>query len=330
MDIAVLSTGGTIACTSSPNGARPTLTGETLLEQLPVLEDLATVTVTGVESVSGFEIDFDSFGHLSAACRRAIEDGVDGVVITHGTDTLEETAYVLDLTIGADLPIVCTGAQRRADERSADGDANLVTAVRAATHDKIQDAGGAYVAFNDQLHAARNATKSHTSALETFSSPDRGPVARWTRTGFKWFHEPSSQTPTLPSPQFSKDVAMIKSGAGVGRELFDAAIESGVDGIVLEGTGLGNTSPELAAAAAEAVDDGIPVVTTSRSYAGYVAPVYGGQGGASELEDAGVIMGGDLPAHKARLKLTVALETTTDHDDLRSLFDEQAHTELYS
>lgn len=254
---------------------------------------------------------------------------IDGVVITHGTDTMEESAYYLDLILNLDAPVVFTGAQRRPDEVSPDGPSNFLTAVRAASHEQFRDTGGTYIAFDEEVHAARDVTKGHTSTLSAFVSPDKCPVARFTREGMRIHREPGSRSISVGVTETSADVTMVKSGAGVGAQPLREAIERGVDGVVVEGTGLGNTTSALGDAVGDAVEAGVSVVITSRCQGGSVAPVYGTPGGGETLRSHGVIAGGDLPAHKARLKLMLLIEEfgTDDLGTLREMFEEtQRHT----
>jgi L-asparaginase len=175
-ELVVLSTGGTIASIQDGDAATPQKDGSDLLGMIPGGVDSARVS--GVENVAqlpSFDMNIDTIADVGDAAAVAAADGADGVVVTHGTDTMEETAYVLDLTRDLDIPVVVTGAQRRPDEISPDGPANLVAAMRAASDDRIRKAGGVYVAFDMELHAARDVTKAHTSALDTFTSPVRLP-----------------------------------------------------------------------------------------------------------------------------------------------------------
>jgi L-asparaginase len=138
---------------------------------------------------------------MAKRTRTAVNDGADGVVITHGTDTMEKSAYYLDLVLDLDAPVVFTGAQRRSDEVSPDGLSNLLTAVRAASHGRFRGAGGVYIAFDVELHAARDVTKEHTSNLSAFVSPDKCPVVRLTRESVRVHREPEAGRHQLESPQ---------------------------------------------------------------------------------------------------------------------------------
>lgn len=323
--ITVLSTGGTIASTPGEDGATPSKAGEELIAAVPEIESYADIEVLEVVQTPSFDMDTESLAAIAERTRTAVDDGdgADGVVITHGTDTMEESAYYLDLVLDLAAPVVFTGAQRRSDEVSADGPSNLLTAVRAASHERIRGAGGVYIAFDEELHAARDVTKRHTSALSAFVSPETCPIARFTRESVRIHREPGSRSASIEATTTSADVGMVTSGVGVGAQRLNNAVGTDVDGIVVEGTGLGNTTSALGDAIGEVLGAGVPVVITSRCLSGTVAPVYGTPGGGETLRSYGVIDGGNLPAHKARLKLMLLIEErgTDDLDALREAFE---------
>jgi L-asparaginase len=316
--IAVLSTGGTIASTAGADGATPSKSGADLIAAVPELESYADIEATEVVQTPSFDMDIEALTTIAERTRTAVDAGTDGIVITHGTDTMEGSAYYLDLVLDLTTPVVFTGAQRRSDETSPDGPSNLLTAVRAASHERFRGEGGVYVAFDEELHAARDVTKGHTSDLSAFVSPEKCPVARFTRGGVRVHREPGSRSDSVGVTATSAAVPMVKTGIGVGAQQLNAALEAGVDGVVIEGTGLGNTTSALGDAVGEALEANVPVVITSRCQGGAVAPVYGTPGGGATLRSHGVIDGGDLPAHKARLKLMLLIEEF-GMDDLTTL-----------
>ncbi len=321
MDVTVLGTGGTIASTAGDDGAAPTKRGEELVAAVPELETYGNVTVEQVAQVPSFEMDAETLEAIGERTRELDEHPhVDAVVVTHGTDTMEETAYYLDAALGPETPVFVTGAQRRPDEHSPDGPSNLLTAFRAAEAFCARDAGGAFVAFDEAIHAARAATKTHTSKLGAFRSVDAGPVATVDREGVAVHRAPRSEADRVPTTSLAATVCTVKSGSGVTGELLDAAVERGADGVVVEGTGLGNVTEGLGEAVREAVHEGIPVVVTSRCLEGRTAPVYGGVGGGERLREYGAVFAGNLPAQKARLRLTLALSAYDDRERVRRAF----------
>lgn len=315
--VQVLSMGGTIASTPGEGGASPSQSGEALIESVPELNDYADeILVDQVTQLGSFNLEQSDVADLGEVARD-VEEIADGIVVTHGTDTMEESAYHLDLALDLDIPVVFTGAQRRPDEVSTDGPANLITSFRAATHEEIRS--GVYIAFNEELHAARDVTKAHSSKLETFESPDKGPVAVFTRDDARLFREPRSYSVSLPALRSNKTVSIASSGQGMDDRQIRFAIEQGDDGLILDGFGLGNTSETLSDAVRDAVDSSIPVAVTSRTHAGTLNAIYG-NGGGQTLKDHGALSGEDLPAHKARIKLLLALEATNSMTELREYF----------
>jgi L-asparaginase len=302
MDVHVIATGGTIASTADGDdrGAAPELSGDDLVESVPDLESLASVTVETISDRPGFDMSLS----ICARVATRVEDiasGVDGVVVTHGTDTLAETARYLDLT--CDVPVVVTGAQRRPDELGSDGPTNLRTAVRAAAHERVTR--GTFVAFDEELHAASTVQKAHTSALDTFTSPDSGPIARFTRGRIHWYREPTGAERTLPipDPEDHPTVPIVVSASGVDGVAFSDA-EKRADGIVVAGTGLGNVTAGLGTAIAEA---SCPVVIASRCHAGPTEPVYGTDGGGATLAAHEHVRFAHVTPWSARVALALAI-----------------------
>jgi L-asparaginase len=326
----VVATGGTIASTPDEDGAAPSLDGSDLLESVPDLSSLADLSVESVSQVPGFDMDFEVMATVVERARGAArDDGVDAIVVTHGTDTMAETAYFLDLTCSLPIPVVVTGAQRRLDEPSSDAPANLLAAVRAATHSRVTE--GVFLAFDDELHAARDVRKVHSHKLAAFASPNHGPVATLTRAGVRFHREPRSEsvylavkgkdeTPEAPDAR----VEMVISAAGVDGKQVARAVEGDVDGLVIAGTGLGNATSDLGGAIVDAIDAGVPIVLTSRCGAGSTGAVYGTPGGGQTLQDAGAIPGGDLAPWKARVKLALALDAVDDGESVAEYFVELA------
>jgi len=309
MHVHVVATGGTIASTATKDGARPTLDGETLVDAAALEAVVDRVTVETVAERPGFDMDLAT---CATVLERVRASDADGVVVTHGTDTMEETVYAVDAAVGAGPPVVVTGAQRRPDEVSADGPANLRTAVRAATADRL-DRGG-FLAFDAELHAAVPATKAHTEALSTFTSPEVGPVASVSRDAIRWHRPPETSDlalgPDALERAHERRVPVVVSGSGVPAETFERAVAD-ADGVVLAGTGLGNTTAAVGRAVAAAE---VPVVVASRCFAGTTEPVYGTPGGAVSLAEAGVGFAGALQPWTARIALKLALATGRDVD----------------
>jgi L-asparaginase len=323
----VVATGGTIASTPDEEGAAPSLGGAALLESVPDLSALADLSVESVSKVPGFDVGFEVMATVAERARAAVDEGADAIVVTHGTDTMAETAYFLDLTCSLPVPVVVTGAQRRLDEPSSDAPANLLAAVRAATHSRVTE--GVFLAFDDELHAARDVRKVHSHKLAAFASPNDGPVATLTRAGVRFHREPRSESVYLPvadedEPIEAPDarVELVVSAAGVDGTQVERAVEDDADGLVVAGTGLGNATSDLGEAIVDAIEEGVPVVLTSRCGAGTTGAVYGTAGGGKTLQDAGAIPGGDLAPWKGRVKLALALDAVDDGESVAEYFVE--------
>jgi len=200
-----------------------------------------------------------------------------------------------------------------------------LASIQAAGDEMLYNTDGVYICFNNRLYAARDVMKLHTSNLDTFRSPGKGPVAELTHTGFRFNRSPESRSATIARPddipvEFPR-VEIIKSGLDIqGRQMI-SAIERGTEGLVVEGTGLGNVSPGIAKGIKKALDSNIPVVLTSRCIEGDVAPVYGTTGGGKVLNERGVILGGDLSSHKSRIKLILTLTQASNRRKIDELFD---------
>lgn len=249
---------------------------------------------------------------------RVVTENIDGVVITHGTDTLEETAYFLDVTISFELPIVVTGAMRSSNELGADGLYNLISSIRVAASDSARGKG-VLVVLNDEIHTARNVTKTHTSNVATFQSPQYGPIGIVTKRGVV-FHQAPLFRETCNIKSITKKVIMLKAYAGMDGTILQAVQSLGIDGLVIEALGQGNLPPLMVNDLKEMIDNDIPVVLVSRCFNGFVEDVYGYDGGGKQLKDLGVIFSNGLNGQKARLKLLVALESNVSQEKLQELF----------
>ncbi|WP_093191188.1 asparaginase [Salimicrobium halophilum] len=249
---------------------------------------------------------------------RFSEKKYDGIVVTHGTDTLEETAYFLDLFLQTRKPVIVTGAMRSANEIGADGLYNLITAVRVASSDEAHEKG-VLVVMNDEIHTAKNVTKTSTSNVATFQSPQYGPIGITTKQQV-FFHHKMTYRESYPIQKLSKNVVLLKAFAGMDGTMIESLLETGVDGIVLESLGQGNLPPAMVPSLEKSVLQEVPVLIVSRCYQGFVQPTYAYEGGGRHLEDLGLIFANGLNGPKARLKLMIALEMTTNRPELISMF----------
>lgn len=307
--ILLLATGGTIASRPDAEGVvTSVLTGRDLLAQLP--DAGADVEVVDLAHGASWNFEPEFMAEVALQARRALVDGrACGVVVTHGTDTIEETLFLTDLLAGdatAQGPIVFTGAMRNAGERSADGPRNLQQALAVARSDAARGRG-ALLCVNDELHAARWVTKTDTSSVSTFRSPAAGPVGVVSGDGRAHFRLDSPGRPSPAPDAIDPAVALVTTHGGMDGDIVGWHLDRGAHGIVIEATGAGNVNQALLPGIEQGAAAGVPVVVASRCLTGSVAPVYGGPGGGATLGALSVIPGGDLGAVRSRLALMVAL-----------------------
>ncbi|HEX6511956.1 MAG TPA: asparaginase [Chloroflexota bacterium] len=320
--IALIATGGTIDSLGKDrldlawyfeNEAR--LGVDELLVRVPEVASLAQVVVQPFKRLSSGGITPADWLEL----RRTIEGllgSVDGVVITHGTNTLEETAFFLHLALDGDMPVVVTGAMRPASALSPDGELNLLNAIRLAAHPSAAGKG-VLVLLNDAIHGAREVTKTNTFRVHTFQSRDAGPLGFTDADGLIVWHS----QPARPRGGFDvRDrsdlprVDVVLSYAGADGKLIDAAVAAGAQGVVSAGAGAGRPTPAEDEALDRAIASGVAVVQASRVGSGRVAR-------SPKMRQRGVVAGGDLLPWKARILLMLALTRTSDMDAIQQLFD---------
>ncbi|HDP4476832.1 TPA: asparaginase [Staphylococcus aureus] len=243
----------------------------------------------------------------------------DGFVITHGTDTLEETAFLLDLILGIEQPVVITGAMRSSNEIGSDGLYNYISAIRVASDEKARHKG-VMVVFNDEIHTARNVTKTHTSNTNTFQSPNHGPLGVLTKDRVQFHHMPYRQQ-ALENVNDKLNVPLVKAYMGMPGDIFSFYSREGIDGMVIEALGQGNIPPSALEGIQQLVSLNIPIVLVSRSFNGIVSPNYAYDGGGYQLAQQGFIFSNGLNGPKARLKLLVALSNNLDKAEIKSYFE---------
>ncbi|HCY8537169.1 TPA: asparaginase [Staphylococcus aureus] len=243
----------------------------------------------------------------------------DGFVITHGTDTLEETAFLLDLILGIEQPVVITGAIRSSNEIGSDGLYNYISAIRVASDEKARHKG-VMVVFNDEIHTARNVTKTHTSNTNTFQSPNHGPLGVLTKDRVQFHHMPYRQQ-ALENVNDKLNVPLVKAYMGMPGDIFSFYSREGIDGMVIEALGQGNIPPSALEGIQQLVSLNIPIVLVSRSFNGIVSPTYAYDGGGYQLAQQGFIFSNGLNGPKARLKLLVALSNNLDKAEIKSYFE---------
>ena len=248
----------------------------------------------------------------------AVKEGYDGVVVTHGTDTLEETAYYLELTLDVNIPIVITGAMRSSNEIGADGLANLRSSLVVATDEESSDKG-VLVVMNDEVHTATYVTKTHTTNVATFQTPTFGPIGLVSKNNVIYFQKLVKEEHYEVNTT-EKKVYLLKAYAGMDGKLINAVCDLGADGLVIEALGAGNLPPQTVSAVRNCIKKSIPVVFVSRAFNGVTQDVYDYEGGGKRFQQDGVIFTTGLSGQKARVKLMILLEAGISFGKLRELF----------
>ena len=248
----------------------------------------------------------------------AVKEGYDGVVVTHGTDTLEETAYYLELTLDINIPVIVTGAMRSSNEIGADGLANLRSSLVVAIDDESRDKG-VLVVMNDEVHTATYVTKTHTTNVATFQTPTFGPIGLVSKNNVIYFQKLIKEQHYEVNTT-GKKVYLLKAYAGMDEELINAVVELGADGLVIEALGAGNLPPRTVPAIRNCIGKNIPVVFVSRAFNGVTQDVYDYEGGGKRFQQDGVIFTTGLSGQKARVKLMILLEAEISFEKLSELF----------
>lgn len=283
-----------------------------------LLRDIADIDEKIIYSLPSPQITPAHMLELAVYIRSKAAD-YDGFVVTHGTDTLEETAYLLDLVLNTEKPIVITGAMRSSNEIGSDALYNLMAAVRTAVSDKAANQG-VLVVMNDEVHTAANVTKTSTSNIATFKSPQFGPIGLITNHTVLFHHKTLDHPIYKDIDKITKKVYLLKAFAGMDEGIFQAIHQLNPDGLVIEGMGQGNLPKRTVSALQKLLEEDIPVVLVSRCYQGIVQPTYGYDGGGKQLKEMGVIFTNGLTGPKARIKLLVALEYTNKLNQINDFF----------
>ena len=315
--ILVLHTGGTISMQADDSGAVVTSQDNPMNHVSNQLEGVE------VHALDFFNLPSPHIKpkHMLALYQKIKEeaDYYDGFVITHGTDTLEETAYFLDTMEVPHKPIVLTGAMRSSNELGSDGVYNYLSALRVASDDKAADKG-VLVVMNDEIHAAKYVTKTHTTNVSTFQTPTHGPL------GLIMKHEILYFKTAEPRVRFDLDkiqglVPIIPVYAGMTEELLDLLPVDQLDGLIIQAFGAGNVPKETSQKLNALIQEGLPIALVSRCFNGIAEPVYAYEGGGVCLQNAGIFFVKELNAQKARLKLLIAINAGLTGDELRAYME---------
>jgi L-asparaginase len=306
--VAVITTGGTIASKHNEEGrlSSGVISGEELSTILNLPEDI-DITIYSMLQKPSMHISFSDLDNIRKKIIHLFKNNeADGVVVTHGTDTLEESAYYLDLTIDDPRPVVVTGSQRSPVELGSDAFINLRHAIYSASDTQLRDTG-TVVVFNERVFAAKYVKKEHASNIQGFNSFGYGYLGIIDNDQLFLYQKPLRQDKVVPKDSKVPVVEIIKCYLGADDKFIRACIDSKVDGIILEGVGRGQISPDMMEAVKEAIAEGIHIVVTTAAEEGEVYTAYEYSGSAYDLYKAGVILGKDYDSKKARIKLITLL-----------------------
>lgn len=321
-EVVVLSLGGTISSTETGGGGvAPSLTGEALVEDVPEIAEIAEVSAESFRQVPGSELNFDDLVELSEEIEGRIGEGATGVVITQGTDTIEETAFVLDLLVEGDAPVVVTGAMRHPNLPGAEGPANLLASVRVAASDAVRGVG-TVVVLNDEIHAARFVQKTHASNPATFRSSLSGPIGYLSEGNVRISTRPVGRRHVdLAAPSRDRPVALYTVALGDDGRLLSAIGPAGYEGLVVEALGGGHV-PSVMAEPLQSLVEAMPVVLASRTGGGEALKnTYGFTGSETDLLARGLIGAGMFDGPKARVLLSLLLRSGASGEEVAEAFE---------
>ncbi|MFW6016277.1 MAG: asparaginase [bacterium] len=325
--IAVIFTGGTISMKIDERlkSVIPALSDEEIMSKVTGIEKMAQIIPSHFGNFPGPHINPSMILDLANKVNELLEHKyIDGVVVTHGTDTLEETAYFLDKWITNRKPVVVTGAMRNSSELGYDGPANLSASICTAC-DNESFGEGVLVVLNNHIYSADEVMKTHTLSLDTFKSLDFGPLGIVDQDNVIFYRKRRKRHIKINSAKIEEKVALVKAASGMGSNFIKYCIKENYKGIVIEGMGRGNVPPFMVEGIKEAIEKGIPVVIVSRCPRGRVLDSYGYEGGGRQLREMGVILGENLSGQKARIKLMLILGKTNNYKEVRALFEEDLY-----
>jgi len=320
--ILIVFTGGTFSMMIDENtgGAVPYFSGEELLEKIPEARKLAEIDCYDFGKYPGPHMTPELMFKLSGKIKEFLkENKYEGIVVTHGTDTLEETAYLLDLTIKTETPIVVIGSMKNSSEPDWDGPKNLIDAIKVCLN-KDSKGLGVLVCLNGEINAASEVTKIYTEQIDSFRSLDFGALG-FMQNGKVVINRPPRKLETINTNKIISNVDLLTVYAGMNEKFFKFSADSRVEGIIVEALGVGNVPPAAFEGIKYAVEKNIPVVLVSRCPAGETDNIYGYPGAGKWLNEIGVIFTDFLNGQKARIKLMLALGVTKNHNELKKIFE---------
>jgi len=319
--ILIVFTGGTFSMMidKETGGAVPRYSGEELVEMMPKARDLADISCYDFGKYPGPHVTPEIMLELSRQINLKLsEKKYDGVIVTHGTDTLEETAYLLDLTIKTDIPIVVTGSMKNSSEPEWDGPRNLLDSISTCLNNNSRNIG-VLVCLNGEVNAASEVTKIFSDEVDTFKSLDFGSLG-FVQSGKVIYNRLPRHLEHIETNIIITNVDLITVYSGMEEKFFKFSADSNIEGLVIEALGIGNVPPTAFEGIKYVTEKKIPVVLVSRCPAGETDDIYSYPGAGKHLHDLGVIFTDYLNGQKARIKLMLALGTTSDISELNKMF----------
>jgi L-asparaginase len=322
-NILIVFTGGTFSMKidrKKSGGAEPRYSGEELLKKIPEANKLAKIFFYDFGKYPGPHVTPEIMMELSKQLRKRIaEKKYDGIVVTHGTDTLEETAYLIDLTIKTEIPIVFTGSMRNSSEPNWDGPKNLIDSILVCLNENSRGMG-TLVCMHGEVNAASEVTKIFSNEFETFQSLDFGNLG-FVEKGRVVYNRLPRFLEIINTNKINTNVDLLTVYAGMDEKFFRNSADSGADGLVIEALGVGNVPPAAFSGVKYVINKNIPVVLVSRCPAGETDYIYSYPGAGRHLHNLGVIFSDYLNGQKARIKLMLALSKTSDRKILKKIFE---------
>lgn len=317
-NILLIMTGGTISMKNVPDlGVVPTSELADFLQKFPQLEGVANVEVMDHLNIPSPYMTPQMMFGLAKLIDEKIAD-YDGVVVTHGTDTLEESAYMADLVLTTRKPVVFTAAMRSGSDLGLDGPRNIIGSVRVASHHDSHDKG-VLVVMNDEIHTARDVVKTDSGKVDAFNSPGLGPLGI-VDPDTVVYHRNCPYRESVWTDAIDPDIDLIRAYCGMDGKFLEVSINSRAKAVVIEAFGRGNLPQEIVPAIKSAIAKDILIVIASRTYTGRVLPEYGYIGGGKNLEELGAILAGDLKGSKARLRLMALFGAHKSPEKVRQHF----------
>jgi L-asparaginase len=320
--VAVVFTGGTISMKIDPRiaAAIPALSSEEIMSMVTNIDKVADIEIVDFDKIPGPHMTPERMMDLAKTIKTLVaREDITGVVVTHGTDSLEETAFLLDLNIDTLKPIVVVGAMRSSSELGYDGPSNLSAAICTVISEQAKGKG-VLVVMNTEVNAASEVTKTHTLSLDTFKSLEFGPLGIVDSDEVIFYRDITKHHHIITDYIESK-VDLIKCAVGMDDRLIKFCVDSGAKGLVIEAMGRGNIPPAMVSGIEYAISKDVVIVMVSRCPMGRVLDTYGYEGAGRTLRNLGVIFGGNLQGQKARIKLMLALSVTTDCNTIKDMFE---------